>query len=100
MHKRLKRHVSNSHLNYRLPILLNIRLVIFLIHMMGCQLLGRLKIMYGSLVAMGNYIINFKRCWGILNAPVTGLMISQLIIDGYCDSDLNVDYFCPNRFLG
>jgi glycine/D-amino acid oxidase-like deaminating enzyme len=34
----------------------------------------------------GLYIATGHSCWGILNSPVTGLMMSELIVDGKISS--------------
>jgi len=43
------------------------------------------------------YVATGHGCWGVLNAPVTGLSLSELIVDG---SSITVDInnFDPNRF--
>lgn len=57
----------------------------------GLPLIGELKNDRGVYVAAGH------GCWGILNAPATGLALSQLIIDGK-STLLDLNPFNPNRF--
>ena len=38
-------------------------------------------------------------CWGILWAPVTGLLISELIADGSVKAIPSLDPFSPRRFM-
>ena len=38
-------------------------------------------------------------CWGILWAPVTGLLISELIADGSVRAIPSLDPFSPRRFM-
>ena len=38
-------------------------------------------------------------CWGILWAPVTGLLISELIADGSVQAIPSLDPFSPRRFM-
>ena len=47
--------------------------------------------------AEGMYIATGHGCWGILNAPVTGLLLSELIVDGEIMS-VDASAFSPNRF--
>jgi len=50
----------------------------------------------GKLPTLQNvYIATGHSCWGILLGPVTGLCISELILDG--KSSLNLDEFNPQR---
>jgi glycine/D-amino acid oxidase-like deaminating enzyme len=52
----------------------------------GMPILGRLM--------DGVYIATGHSCWGILNAPVTGLAMSELIIDGKANS-VDLSHFKP-----
>ncbi len=36
-------------------------------------------------------------CWGILNAPVTGAAMAELIVEGHC-SVVDISPFDPQRF--
>ena len=38
-------------------------------------------------------------CWGILWAPVTGLLISELLADGEVTAIPSLDAFSPKRFM-
>ena len=38
-------------------------------------------------------------CWGILWAPVTGLLISELLADGEVTAIPSLDPFSPKRFM-
>lgn len=46
----------------------------------------------------GAYISTGHNCWGILWAPISGLCMSELIIDGICRT-VNLDPFRPDRFM-
>jgi len=44
------------------------------------------------------YIATGHSCWGILNAPGTGLVMSEIILDGHSTS-LDASVFDPKRFF-
>eukprot|EP00903_Cladosiphon_okamuranus_P015426 g14249.t1 len=46
----------------------------------------------------GAYISAGHNCWGILWAPVTGLLMSELLVDGKA-STVNIGPFSPSRFM-
>jgi len=56
----------------------------------GVPMIGKVEGLGGLYVATGH------SCWGILNAPVTGLLISQLILNAPLACD--VSPFNPSRF--
>lgn len=43
------------------------------------------------------YIATGHSCWGILNAPATGLALAELIVEGRCSS-IDLSFFSPSRF--
>jgi len=45
----------------------------------------------------GAYVATGHSCWGILNAPATGLGLSELILDG-ASSSVDLSPFSPARF--
>ncbi|KAL0487205.1 oxidoreductase [Acrasis kona] len=45
----------------------------------------------------GLYIATGHSCWGILNAPATGLLLSEVIMEEKCS--LNIDAFSPSRWV-
>lgn len=45
----------------------------------------------------GAYISAGHNCWGILWGPVTGLLMSELLVDGKATT-VNIDPFSPSRF--
>ena len=52
----------------------------------------------GHIPGMDNaYIAAGHNCWGILWAPVTGLIMSELILDGK-SSCVDISAFDPGRF--
>ena len=53
-------------------------------------LLGKLPNVENAIVASAH------NCWGILWAPITGQIVSELIMDG--ESSCNLEYFSPGRF--
>ncbi|GAB4820859.1 hypothetical protein N2152v2_007905 [Parachlorella kessleri] len=59
----------------------------------GLPILGRVPGVEGAFIATGH------SCWGILNAPATGLAMAELILDGECSS-LDISAFDPARFAG
>lgn len=46
----------------------------------------------------GAYISAGHNCWGILWGPVTGLLMSELLVDGKA-STVNIVPFSPSRFM-
>ncbi|CAM9119458.1 unnamed protein product [Ascophyllum nodosum] len=46
----------------------------------------------------GAYISAGHNCWGILWGPVTGLLMSELLVDGKA-STVNIEPFSPSRFM-
>ncbi|CAN0064405.1 unnamed protein product [Scytosiphon promiscuus] len=46
----------------------------------------------------GAYISAGHNCWGILWGPVTGLLMSELLVDGKA-STVDIDPFSPSRFM-
>lgn len=59
----------------------------------GIPMIGPVPGVDGAFIATGH------SCWGILNGPATGLLISELIVDGKAHS-LDIASFDPARFLG
>lgn len=57
----------------------------------GMPLMGKVPHMSGAYVSAGH------NCWGILWAPVSGLAMSELILDGKA-SCVNLAPFAPGRF--
>ncbi|EKX32732.1 hypothetical protein GUITHDRAFT_160318 [Guillardia theta CCMP2712] len=57
----------------------------------GLPLIGKLEEVEGVYIATGH------GCWGILNGPATGLVMSELIVDGVAKS-VDISPFDPNRF--
>ncbi|KAL1530187.1 hypothetical protein AB1Y20_001103 [Prymnesium parvum] len=57
----------------------------------GDPIIGAVPNLVGAYVATGH------SCWGILNAPATGLAMSELIIDGHAAS-VDLTAFSPSRF--
>ena len=53
-------------------------------------LLGKLPNVENAIVASAH------NCWGILWAPITGQIVSELIMDG--ESSCNLEHFSPGRF--
>ena len=58
----------------------------------GLPLIGAVPAVEGAYIAGGH------SCWGILNAPATGLAIAELILDGSA-SVCNIKPFDPARFF-
>jgi glycine/D-amino acid oxidase-like deaminating enzyme len=58
----------------------------------GLPFLGRVPGVHGAYVATGH------SCWGILNAPASGLAIAELIVDGQAHS-VDLTPFDPQRAL-
>jgi len=56
----------------------------------GVPIIGKIPNIQGAYIATGH------TCWGILNAPATGLLVSELILDGQTSIDLS--NFDPSRF--
>lgn len=46
----------------------------------------------------GAYISAGHNCWGILWGPVTGLLMSELLVDGKA-STVDIEPFSPSRFM-
>jgi glycine/D-amino acid oxidase-like deaminating enzyme len=46
----------------------------------------------------GAYIATGHSCWGILNAPASGLSMAELIVDG-CARSVDLTSFAPQRAL-
>ncbi|KAL2333497.1 hypothetical protein Fmac_014710 [Flemingia macrophylla] len=46
----------------------------------------------------GCYVATGHNCWGILNGPATGAVLSELILDGV-STIVDLKRFSPNRFL-
>lgn len=59
----------------------------------GLPLLGRIPDVSGAYVATGH------NCWGILNAPASGVAMAELIVDG-CSKTIDLSPFDPRRLLG
>lgn len=57
----------------------------------GVPIIGKVPQTQNVFVATGH------SCWGILNAPATGLIMSEMILDGKCVS-LDATEFDPLRF--
>lgn len=57
----------------------------------GLPVIGSVPGLEGAYVATGH------SCWGILNAPATGLGMAELIIDGDASS-VDLSAFSPGRF--
>jgi glycine/D-amino acid oxidase-like deaminating enzyme len=57
----------------------------------GLPVLGGVPGLEGAYVATGH------SCWGILNAPASGLAMAELIVDGACRS-VDIRAFDPARF--
>ena len=45
----------------------------------------------------GAYLACGHNCWGILWAPVTGRIVSELVVDG--KSSIDLEAFDPGRFM-
>ena len=58
----------------------------------GLPLLGRVPGVTGAYIATGH------SCWGILNAPASGLAMAELIVDGEAHS-VNLTPFAPHRLM-
>jgi glycine/D-amino acid oxidase-like deaminating enzyme len=58
----------------------------------GLPLIGRLPGVEGAFIATGH------SCWGILNAPATGLAMAELVVDGEASS-VDVAPFDPARLM-
>lgn len=58
----------------------------------GLPLMGRLADVKGAYLATGH------SCWGILNAPASGLALAELIVDGYSAS-VDLTPYDPQRGL-
>lgn len=56
----------------------------------GLPMIGKVPGVGGAYVATGH------NCWGILNAPATGLVMSELIVDGHARS-VDLSPFDPKR---
>jgi len=56
----------------------------------GKPILGKILNIQGAYIATGH------TCWGILNAPITGLLMSELICDG--KTSLDISELDINRF--
>lgn len=59
----------------------------------GLPLIGKIPSVEGAYIATGH------SCWGILNAPMTGKVMADLIVDGKCNT-VDVTPFDPDRFHG
>jgi len=59
----------------------------------GLPLLGKVPGVNGAYIATGH------SCWGILNAPASGLAMAELIVDGAAHS-VDLAPFDPQRLLG
>lgn len=59
----------------------------------GTPVIGKVPGVEGAFVATGH------GCWGILNAPATGLAMAELIVDGAASS-VPLEAFDPARFAG
>lgn len=59
----------------------------------GLPLIGEVPGLSGVFLATGH------SCWGILNGPATGLMVSEMILDGkvLCLPSEGVDILSPAR---
>ncbi|XP_013421478.1 putative oxidoreductase TDA3 [Lingula anatina] len=57
----------------------------------GTPLIGKITTAEGAYIATGH------SCWGILNAPVTGAAMAELIVDGQA-SIVDLKEFSPKRF--
>ena len=54
----------------------------------------------GRVPGTGNaFLATGHNCWGILWAPVTGLLISELLADGRVKAIPSLDPFSPRRFM-
>jgi glycine/D-amino acid oxidase-like deaminating enzyme len=58
----------------------------------GLPLLGKVPEVSGAYIATGH------SCWGILNAPASGLAMAELIVDGQARS-VDLTPFAPQRAL-
>ena len=58
----------------------------------GIPLIGKVLGSEGAYIAAGH------SCWGILNAPATGVALAELIVDGHCSS-LDLSAFNPANFM-
>jgi glycine/D-amino acid oxidase-like deaminating enzyme len=58
----------------------------------GLPLLGQVPEVAGAYIATGH------SCWGILNAPASGLAMAELIVDGQAHS-VDLTSFSPQRAL-
>lgn len=58
----------------------------------GNPVIGKLPGLEGAYVATGH------SCWGILNAPATGLVVSELITEGMNKTSVDISSFDPGRF--
>ena len=58
----------------------------------GLPLLGQIPGVSGAFVATGH------NCWGILNAPASGLAMTELIVDGYAKT-VDLSPFDPRRLM-
>ncbi|MFQ5995038.1 MAG: NAD(P)/FAD-dependent oxidoreductase [Acidiferrobacterales bacterium] len=59
----------------------------------GLPLLGKVPTVRGAYVATGH------NCWGILNAPASGLAMAELIVDGHSQT-IDLSPFNPARLMG
>jgi len=57
----------------------------------GLPIIGPIPGVEGAFMATGHY------CWGILNAPVTGHIIADIVTSGHCDL-VDITPFLPGRF--
>lgn len=58
----------------------------------GLPVMGNISGVQGAYISAGH------NCWGILWAPVSGLCMSQLIIDGV-STTVDLSPFSPSRFI-
>jgi glycine/D-amino acid oxidase-like deaminating enzyme len=58
----------------------------------GLPFLGQISDITGAYIATGH------SCWGILNAPASGLAMAELIVDGQAHS-VDLIPFSPQRLL-
>uniref|UniRef100_A0A7S4B318 FAD dependent oxidoreductase domain-containing protein n=2 Tax=Chrysotila carterae TaxID=13221 RepID=A0A7S4B318_CHRCT len=58
----------------------------------GDPVIGRAPALQNAFVATGH------SCWGILNAPATGVAIAEMIVDGK-SSSVDVSAFDPSKFM-
>ena len=58
----------------------------------GLPFLGQVPDVTGAYIATGH------SCWGILNAPASGLAMAELIVDGQAHS-VDLTLFAPQRAL-